>query len=119
MALYLSDLRYNCASTTGRPPVDLELMIRMLLVVFCFGIRSEHRLCEEMHFNLAYRWFCRLGLVGAVPDHSTFSKYRHGCFRDSDLLCEVFGITAPWGKCFATQACRSVSGRNIVVFSSG
>jgi hypothetical protein len=51
-----------------------------------FGIRSERRLCEEVHLNLAYRWFCRLGLDGDVPDHSTFSKNRHGRFRESDLL---------------------------------
>ena len=50
------------------------------------GIRSERRLCEEVHLNLAHRWFCRLGLDGRVPDRSTFSKYRHGKFRDSDLL---------------------------------
>jgi hypothetical protein len=65
-------------------------MIRMLIVGYCFGIRSERRLCEEVHLNLGYRWFCRLGLEGAVPDHSTFSKNRHGRFRDSDLLREVF-----------------------------
>ena len=63
-------------------------MIRMLLVGYCFGIRSERRLCEEVHLNLAYGWFCRLGLDGAVPDHSTFSKNRHGRFRESDLLRE-------------------------------
>jgi transposase len=77
-------------SSTGRPSVDPELMIRMLLVGYCFGIRSERRLCEEVHLNLAYRWFCRLGLDGDVPDHSTFSKNRHGRFRDSDLLRQVF-----------------------------
>ena len=73
-------------SETGRPSIDPELLIRMLLVGYCFGIRSERRLCEEVHLNLAYRWFCRLGLDGDVPDHSTFSKNRHGRFRDSDLL---------------------------------
>ena len=62
----------------------------MLLVGYCFGIRSERRLCEEVHLNLAYRWFCRLGLDGDVPDHSTFSKNRHGRFRDSALLRQVF-----------------------------
>ena len=77
-------------SSTGRPSVDPELMIRMLLIGYCFGIRSERRLCDEVHLNLAYRWFCRLGLDGAVPDHSTFSKNRHGRFRDSDLLRELF-----------------------------
>src|ERR1043166_4650870 len=77
-------------STIGRPSIAPELMIRMLLVGYCFGIRSERRLCEEVHLNLAYRWFCRLGLDGDVPDHSTFSKNRHGRFRESDLLRRVF-----------------------------
>jgi transposase len=77
-------------SETGRPSIDPELMIRMLLIGYCLGIRSERRLCEEVHLNLAYRWFCRLGLDGAVPDHSTFSKNRHGRFRDSDLLRRLF-----------------------------
>ena len=89
----LSGIRAHLASyysSTGRPSVDPELMIRMLIVGYCFGICSERRLCEEVHLNLGYRWFCRLGLEGAVPDHSTFSKNRHGRFRDSDLLREVF-----------------------------
>ena len=77
-------------SRIGRPSVDPELMIRMLMVGYCMGIRSERRLCEEVHLNLAYRWFCRLGLDGKVPDHSTFSKNRHGRFRESDLLRHVF-----------------------------
>ena len=77
-------------SETGRPSIDPELMIRMLLIGYCFGIRSERRLCDEVHLNLAYRWFCRLGLDGAVPDHSTFSKNRHGRFRESDLFRRVF-----------------------------
>src|ERR1700753_4146924 len=76
-------------SDVGRPSIDPELMIRMLIVGYSFGIRSERRLCEEVHLNLAYRWFCRLGLDGDVPDHSTFSKNRHGRFRDSDLLLEL------------------------------
>src|SRR6188508_1245871 len=89
----LSGLRHHLApfySHTGRPSVDPELMIRMLIVGYCFGIRSERRLCDEVHLNLAYRWFCRLGLDGDVPDHSTFSKNRHGRFRDSDLLRRLF-----------------------------
>ena len=65
-------------------------MMRMLIVGYCFGIRSERRLCEEVHLNLAYRWFCRLGLDADVPDHSTFSKNRHGRFRESDLLRKLF-----------------------------
>jgi transposase len=84
--LDLSDLRVYLApfySHTGRPSIDPELMIRMLIVGYCFGIRSERRLCEEVHLNLAYRWFCRLGLEDAVPEHSTFSKNRHGRSRKS------------------------------------
>lgn len=77
-------------SHTGRPSVDPELMIRMLLVGYCYGIRSERRLCEEVNFNLAYRWFCKLGLEDDIPEHSTFSKNRHGRFRDSDILRLVF-----------------------------
>jgi transposase len=80
-------------SEKGRPSIDPELMIRMLIVGYCFGIRSERRLCEEVHLNLGYRWFCRLGLDGHVPDHSTFSKNRHGRFRDSNLLRRLFEVT--------------------------
>jgi transposase len=89
----LEELRARLAayySPIGRPSIDPELLIRMLLVGYCFGIRSERRLCEEVHLNLAYRWFCRLGLDGDVPDHSTFSKNRHGRFRESDLLRQLF-----------------------------
>src|SRR3984893_7341733 len=77
-------------SEIGRPSIDPELLIRMLIVGYCFGIQSERRLCDEVHLNLAYRWFCRLGLEDPVPDHSTFSKNRHGRFRDSDTLRFVF-----------------------------
>jgi transposase len=89
----LSDVRSFLApyySPNGRPSIDPELMIRMLLVGYCMGIRSERRLCEEVHLNLAYRWFCRLDLTDAIPDHSTFSKNRHGRFRDSDLFRRLF-----------------------------
>jgi transposase len=89
----LSKLRRDLApfySTLGRPSIDPQLMIRMLLIGYCLGIRSERRLCEEVHLNLAYRRFCRLGLGGRVPDHSTFSKNRHGRFRESDLLWRLF-----------------------------
>jgi len=89
----LSDLRDHLApyySNTGRPSIDPELMVRMLIVGYCFGIRAERRLCEGIHLNLAYRWFCRLGLEDAIPDHSTFSRNRHGRFRDSEVLRHVF-----------------------------
>jgi hypothetical protein len=78
--------------------VDPELMIRMLLVDYCMGIRSERRLCEKVRLNLAYRWFCRLDLTDAVPDHSTFSKNRHGRFRDSDLFRHLFNTVLT--RCF-------------------
>lgn len=77
-------------SETGRPSVDPELMIRMLLIGYCYSIRSERKLCEEVQFNLAYKWFCGLGLEAPVPDHSTFSKNRHGRFRESDVFRMVF-----------------------------
>ena len=89
----LSDLRGHLApfySTMGRPSVDPELMIRMLLVGYCFGIRSERRLCQEVDLNLAYRWFCGLGLEGQGPEHSNFSRARHGRFRDGDVFRHVF-----------------------------
>lgn len=76
--------------TTPRLRPDPALIIRMLIIGYCFGIRSERRLCEEVHLNLAYRWFCGLGLEDAIPDHSTFSKNRHGRFRDNDTLRFVF-----------------------------
>jgi transposase len=63
-------------SATGRPSIDPELMIRMLLIGYCLGIRSERRLCEEVHLNLAYPWFCRLGLEGKVPDHGAVTLTR-------------------------------------------
>ncbi len=86
-------------SDTDRPSIDPELMTRMLIIGYCMGIRSERRLCDEVHLNLAYRWFCRLGLDGDVPDHSTFSKNRHGRFRDSDLLRRLFETTV--ARCMA------------------
>ena len=89
----LSSLRQQLApyySAIGRPSIDPELMIRMLLIGYCCGIRSERRLCREVHLNLAYRWFCRLGLTDPVPDHSTFSKNRHGRFRKADLWRKLF-----------------------------
>jgi len=94
--LDLSGIRKKLAPfycSIGRPSIDPELMIRMLIVGYCFAIRSERRLCEEVHLNLAYRWFCRLGLDGGVPDPSTFSLNRNGRFRDSDILRHVFEAT--------------------------
>jgi transposase len=89
----LADLREKLErfySEIGRPSIDPELMIRMLIVGYCYGIRSERRLCEEVELHLAYRWFCRLDLEDKIPDHSTFSVNRHGRFRDSDIFRHVF-----------------------------
>src|ERR1700710_2012763 len=100
--LDLGEIRRSLApyyAATGRPSIDPELMIRMLIIAYPHAIRSERRLCDEVHLNLAYRWFCRLGLDGCVPDHSTFSKNRHGRFRDSDLLRELFETTV--ARCMA------------------
>jgi transposase len=77
-------------SHLGCPSVCPELMVRMLLVGYCYSIRSERRLCQEVKMNLAYRWFCGLGLEDKVPHHSTFSVNRHGRFRESDILRKVF-----------------------------
>ena len=91
--LELSWLRSELAphySHLGCPSVDPELLIRMLVIGYCYSIRSERRLCQEVKMNLAYRWFCGLGLEDRVPDHSTFSVNRHGRFRESDILRKVF-----------------------------
>jgi transposase len=86
-------------SHTGRPSIDPVLMIRMLIVGYVFAIRSERRLCSEVQVNLAYRWFCKLGIEDGIPDHSVFSRARHERFRQSDALRRVFeGVVA---KCIA------------------
>lgn len=77
-------------SDIGRPSVDPELMIRMLIVGYCCGIRSERRLTQEVELHLAYRWFCKLDLEDEIPHHSTFSANRLGRFRESDVLRHIF-----------------------------
>jgi transposase len=77
-------------SEIGRPSVDPELMIRMLLVGYCYGLRSERRLTQEVELHLAYRWFCRLDLDDRVPHHSTFSENRLHRFRESDMFRHIF-----------------------------
>jgi transposase len=82
-------------SHTGRPSIDPVLMIRMLIVGYVFAIRSERRLCDEIQVNLAYRWFCQLGIEDNIPDHSVFCRARHERFRNSDALRRVFeGVVA-------------------------
>ena len=90
-ALDLSWLRSELAphySSMGRPPIDPELMIRMLVVGYVFAIRSERLICREVQVNLAYRWFCKLGIEDAVPDH--FSRARNERFREGDVILRVF-----------------------------
>ena len=77
-------------SDLGRPSVDPELMIRMLIVGYCYGIRHERKLCDEVALHLAYRWFCKMDLEDKVPHHSTFSINRLGRFRESDILRHIF-----------------------------
>jgi transposase len=91
--LRLSDLHKELEphySDIGRPSIDPELMIRMLIVGYCYGIRSERKLTQEVELHLAYRWFCKLDLDDKVPHHSTFSENRLGRFRESDLLRHIF-----------------------------
>src|SRR5437868_205504 len=86
-------------SHTGRPSIDPVLMIRMLIIGYVFALRSERRLCAEVQVNLAYRWFCKLGIEDKIPDHSVFCRARHERFRQSDALRRVFeGVV---GKCIS------------------
>jgi transposase len=93
VTMVLADLRAQLQpfySDIGRPSVDPELMLRMLIVGYCYGIRHERQLCEEVKLHLAYRWFCKLDLDDKVPHHSTFSENRLNRFRKSDILRHVF-----------------------------
>src|SRR5216110_3394207 len=74
----------------GRPSIDPVLMIRMLILGYAFGLRSERLLCREVKVNLAYRWFCGLSIEDKIPDHSAFSRARNERFRDSDIFRRVF-----------------------------
>src|SRR5579863_8238527 len=87
-------------SHTGRPSIDPVLMIRMLIVGYVFALRSERRLCAEVQVNLAYRWFCKLGIEDRIPDHSVFCRARHDRFRESDALRRVFETVV--AMCIAT-----------------
>jgi transposase len=74
----------------GRPSIDPELMIRMLVIGYVFAIRSERAICRDVQVNLAYRWFCGLSIEDKIPDHSAFSRARHERFRASDMFRRVF-----------------------------
>src|SRR6201987_3591555 len=107
-------------SHTGRPSIDPELMIRMLILGYVFAIRSERLLCREVQVNLAYRWFCGLGLEDKIPDHSAFSRARNERVRNSDIFRRVFdrvvetciraGLVG--GKGFAVDASLIVADAN-------
>src|SRR3982074_3105143 len=86
-------------SPAGGPSIDPVLMIRMLIVGYVFAIRSERALCREIQLNLAYRWFCGLGIEDNIPDHSAFSRARNERFRDSDIFRRVFERVV--GACIA------------------
>ena len=77
-------------SDTGRPSIDPELLLRMLLIGYLYGVTSERKLVEELHMHLAWRWFTGLGFDQEIPHHSTFSKNRHGRFQESNLFQEIF-----------------------------
>src|SRR5665811_1844412 len=87
--------------TLGRPSIDPVLMIRMLIIGYVFGLRSERLLCRELQVNLAYRWFCKLGIEHKIPDHSAFSRARNERFRDSDIFRRVFERVV--GACIAAD----------------
>jgi transposase len=76
--------------TLGRPSIDPVLMIRMLIIGYVFGLRSERLLCREVQVNFAYRWFCKLGIEHKIPDHSAFSRARNERFRESGIFRRVF-----------------------------
>src|SRR4030081_58687 len=74
----------------GRPSIDPVLMIRMLILGYAFGLRSERLLCQEVKVNLAYRWFCGFSIEDKIPDHSAFSRAPHERFPDNDIFRRVF-----------------------------
>ena len=86
-------------SSVGRPSIDPVLMIRMLIAGYVFAIRSERALCREVQVNLAYRWFCGLGIEDKIPDHSVFSRARNERFRDHSIFRHVFERVV--GACIA------------------
>src|SRR5881296_2997343 len=87
---FIDELTAPLYSATGRPSVDPQVLVRRMVVGYLHGITSERRLCQEVHLNLAYRWFCGLSLEDRVPDHSTFSKNRQGRFAQRPLFREMF-----------------------------
>ena len=77
-------------SETSRPSIDPELLLRILLIGYLYGITSERKLVDELRMHLAWRRFTGLGFDQEIPHHSTFSKNRHGWFQESNLFEELF-----------------------------
>ena len=107
---FIRDRLRSLYSSTGRPSIDPEVLLRLLLVGYLYGITSERRLLEEVRMHLAYRWFTRLGFEQEIPDHSTFSKNRQGRFRQSGVFREVFQEIVR--RCLAAGL---VEGQNLAV----
>jgi|SaaInlV_200m_DNA_2_1039689.scaffolds.fasta_scaffold22505_1 transposase len=87
---FIYDKVEHLYSDKGRPGIDPVVLMKMLIVGYLYGIKSERRLEEEVKLNIAYRWFCGLGLSDKIPDHSTFSQNRRRRFNDSTIFNEIF-----------------------------
>ena len=111
---FVRELTAPCYSQLGAPSIDPEVFFRMLLVAYHYGITSDRRLCEEVRYNLAYRWFCRLSLEDSVPDHSSIGRIRdrygeaifEAVFRQIVLLCQKKGLVA--------QECRVMTDATLI-----
>jgi transposase len=101
-----SQRTYTSLFIDGSPVDRSELMIRMLVLGYVFAIRSERLICREVKVNLAYRWFCKLGIEDAIPDHSAFSRARNERFREGDVFRRLFESRSwpGWGEGFAIDA---------------
>ncbi len=91
---FVRDKLRDCYSETGRPSIDPEVLLRVLLLGYLYGVTSERKLLEELRMHLAWRWFTGLGFDQEIPHHSTFSKNRHGRFQESNLFQELFSASS-------------------------
>src|SRR5260370_27868670 len=87
---FVSEKLKDSYSETGRPSIDPELLLRLLLIGYLYGITSARKMIEELRMHLAWRWFTGLGFDQEIPHHSTFSKNRHGRFQESKLFEQLF-----------------------------
>ncbi len=100
-------------SETGRPSIDPELLLRILLIGYLYGISSERKLVEELRMHLAWRWFTGLGFDQEIPHHSTFSKNRHGRFRSRSCSSDCF--TRSWHAVWKSDWCKGTTCRSMAV----